>query len=191
MDREAWWATVHGLQRVGQDWATSLSLFTFMAVLFPVFLLYMYQTSSCRNQQHRNTNGHRVKKPQQKPTLPNQGTRKEAAYQDRKILITQSCPTLCPPVSSVHGILQARMLEWVTFLFSSGCSQCRNQTQVSCIAGWFFTIWATREAQEYWSKLPTPSPGERPNPKIKLGSPALQADSLLAELPGKHKTLQY
>ena len=99
------------------------------------FLLYMYQTSSCRNQQHRNTNGHRVKKPQQKPTLPNQGTRKEAAYQDRKILITQSCPTLCPPVSSVHGILQARMLEWVTFLFSSGCSQCRNQTQFSCIAG--------------------------------------------------------
>jgi len=43
------------------------------------FLLYVYQTSSCGNQQHRNTNRHRVKKPQQKPTLPNEGTRKEAA----------------------------------------------------------------------------------------------------------------
>ena len=44
-----------------------------------------------------------------------------------------------------------RILEWVAFLFSSGSSQPRNWTQVSCIAGRFFTSWATREAQEYWS----------------------------------------
>ena len=50
-----------------------------------------------------------------------------------------------------HGILQARILEWVTFLFSRGSSQPRDWTQVSHIAGRFFTTWATREAQEYWS----------------------------------------
>ena len=51
------------------------------------------------------------------------------------------------------GILQARIVEWVTMLFSRGSSQPRDQTQVSCIAGRFFTICATREAQEYWEAL--------------------------------------
>ena len=51
----------------------------------------------------------------------------------------------------VHGILQARILEWVAFPFSRGSSQPRDWTQVSHIAGGFFTSWATREAQEYWS----------------------------------------
>ena len=50
------------------------------------------------------------------------------------------------PGSTVHGISQARILEWVTILFSKGFSQPRDQTQVSCIAGRFFTVWATREA---------------------------------------------
>ena len=45
----------------------------------------------------------------------------------------------------VHGILQARILEWVAFPFSRGSSQPRDQTQVSSIAGRFFTLWATRE----------------------------------------------
>ena len=49
------------------------------------------------------------------------------------------------------GILQARILEWVAFTFSRGSSQSRDWTQVSHIAGRFFTSWATREAQEYWS----------------------------------------
>ena len=49
-----------------------------------------------------------------------------------------------PPSSSVYGILQARMLEWVAIPFSRGFSQPRDQTQVSCIAGRFFTIWAPR-----------------------------------------------
>ena len=52
---------------------------------------------------------------------------------------------------TVHGILQARILEWVAFLFSRGSSQPRDQTQVSHIADGFFTSWATREAQEYWN----------------------------------------
>ena len=51
------------------------------------------------------------------------------------------------PGSSVHGILQARILEWVAVPFSRGSSQTRDQTQVSCTAGRFFTIWATREAR--------------------------------------------
>ena len=47
-----------------------------------------------------------------------------------------------------HGILQARTLEWVAFPFSRASSQPRDRTQVSCIAGGFFTSWATREARE-------------------------------------------
>ena len=58
----------------------------------------------------------------------------------------------CDPMDYiVHGILQARILEWVAFPVSRGFSQARDQTQVSHIAGRFFTSWATREAQEYWS----------------------------------------
>ena len=51
-----------------------------------------------------------------------------------------------PPGSSVHGILQARILEWVAMPFSRGSSWPRDQTQVPCTAGRFFTIWITREA---------------------------------------------
>ena len=62
-------------------------------------------------------------------------------------LVTQSCPTLCNPMDCSHGILQARILEWVAIPFSRGSSQCKDWTQVSGIAGRFFTIWAPREAQ--------------------------------------------
>ena len=82
------------------------------------------------------------------------------------VLFVQSCLTLCdpkdcnPPGSSVHVILQARILEWVAMPFSRGSSQPRDQTQVSCIAGGFFTIWVTREA------LPQPGkPSAKPAPK--------------------------
>ena len=70
----------------------------------------------------------------------------------QKVLVSQWCLTLCnpmdcsPPGSSVHGILQARMLEWVAIPFSKGSSWPRDQILVSCIAGRFFTVWATREA---------------------------------------------
>ena len=52
---------------------------------------------------------------------------------------------LSPPGSSVRGILQARILEWVVTSFSKGSSQPRDRTQVSRVAGGFFTIWATRK----------------------------------------------
>ena len=67
-----------------------------------------------------------------------------------KVLVAQACLTLCnpmhcsPPGSSVHGIFQARILEWVAISFSRESSHHRNRTQVSCIAGSFFTLWSTR-----------------------------------------------
>ena len=63
------------------------------------------------------------------------------------LLFVQSCLTLSHPVDcslrgpSLHGILQARILEWVAFPSSSGSSQPRDQIHISCIAGGFFTIW--------------------------------------------------
>ena len=132
--------------------------------------------------------------------------------------VTQSCLTLCDPVdcnlpgSSIHGIFQATILEWVAIFFSRGSSQPRDQTQVSCIKGEFFTIWATKEVkslscvwlfltpwtvtyqalpsmgfsrQEYWSGLSFPSPGDLPNSEIEPRSSTLQADILPFELPGK------
>ena len=69
-----------------------------------------------------------------------------------KVLVTPSCPILCnpmdcsPPGSSVHGIFQARILEWVAIPFSRGSSLPRDRTQVSHNVGRFFTIWAMREA---------------------------------------------
>ena len=66
-----------------------------------------------------------------------------------EVLIAQLCLTLCDPMdcsllgSSVHGILQARILEWVAIPFSRGSSQPRDWAQVSCFAGRFFTIWTT------------------------------------------------
>ena len=57
-----------------------------------------------------------------------------------KLKVTQSCLTLCDPMDYIaHGILQARILEWVAFLFSWASSQSRDRTQVSCTAGGFFT----------------------------------------------------
>ena len=54
--------------------------------------------------------------------------------------VVQLCLTLCDPMHYiVHGILQARILEWEAFPFSRGSSKARDQTQVSCIAGRFFT----------------------------------------------------
>ena len=65
------------------------------------------------------------------------------------VKVAQLCLTLCNLMDyTIHGILQARILEWVAFPFSRGSSQSMDQIQVSHIAGRFFTSWATREAQE-------------------------------------------
>ena len=73
-------------------------------------------------------------------------------YEILKVKVIQSCLTLCDPMDCrVLGILQARILEWVAFPLSRGSSQSRDGTQVSHNADRFFTSWASREAQEYWS----------------------------------------
>ena len=69
-----------------------------------------------------------------------------------KVLVAQLCPSVCdpmdcsPPGSSVHGTLQAAILEWVAIPFSRGSFQPRDWTWVFCTTDIFFTIWATREA---------------------------------------------
>ena len=74
-------------------------------------------------------------------------------------LITPWCPTLCNPMdfspsgSSIHGLLQGRILEWVAIPFSRGSIQPRDGTWVSRIAGRFFIVGATREAQSKIKKL--------------------------------------
>ena len=105
------------------------------------------------------------------------------------VLVAGLCPTLWDPMnrsllsSSVHGILQARILVWV-------------KVKVKLLSGvqLFATPWTVAyqaplsmefSRQEYRSGLPFPSPEDLPNPGIKPRSPALQADSLPAESPGK------
>ena len=72
-----------------------------------------------------------------------------------KVLVIQLCPILydpmdcSPPGSSVRGIFQIKIREWVAISSSRGSTSSRDQTQISCIAGRFFTIWVTREA---WTK---------------------------------------
>ena len=74
----------------------------------------------------------------------------------KKMLVALLCPTLCDPMDcslpgfSTHGILQARILDWVAIPFSRGSSWPRDWALVSCIAVWFFTIWATREAWDFF-----------------------------------------
>ena len=89
--------------------------------------------------------------------IPGTGDEKEwcrqkivAVSEHMLFLVGQSCLILCdpmdcrPPGSSAHGILQARILEWVAMPSSRGSSRPREWTQVSLIAGGFFTVWATR-----------------------------------------------
>ena len=106
-----------GSRRVGHDWATSLSLFTFM---------------------------HWRRQWQPTPVfLPGES-------QGRGSLVGSlhdwSDLAAAAADSTVHGIFQARILDWVAFPFSRGFSQPRDRTQVFCIAGRFFTSWAIREA---------------------------------------------
>ena len=76
------------------------------------------------------------------------------------VLAAQSCLILCDPTdyslpgSSVHGILQARVLEWVAIPFFRRSSWSRDQPQVSCIVGRFFTIWGNRETQNKGKDAP-------------------------------------
>ena len=73
--------------------------------------------------------------------------------------LAQSCPTLCdpvdcsPPGSSFHGILKARILEWIAISFSRGSSQPRDRTRVSRMTGRCFILWAIREHMNWLIKV--------------------------------------
>ena len=79
----------------------------------------------------------------------------QRANPDSESEVAQSCPTLCdpmdcsPPGSSIHGTLQARVLEWVAIAFSRRCSQPRDWTQVSRIVGRHFTVWASNSENSH------------------------------------------
>ena len=89
-----------------------------------------------------------------------------------KVLVTQSCQTLCDsmdcsqPGSSVHGILQGRILDWVAIPFSRGSSRPRNRILFSWIAGRFFTIWTTREAPPLFKRPPFTVHCRQPVPQL-------------------------
>ena len=152
MDGVTWWATVHEVARVRHDWATSLSLFTFMHWRrnwqpTPVFLP--------GESQGREAWWAAVYGVTQSRTWLKRLSSSSSSSMDTwslhklsEVKVAQSCPTLCDPMDyRIHGILQARILEWVVFPFSRGSSQPRNGTQISRIADGFFTRWTIREAQ--------------------------------------------
>ena len=164
MGEGAWWAAIHGVAKS----RTRLSGFTFT---------FHFHALEKEMATHSSVLAWRIPGTGEPGGLPSMGSHRvghnwsdlaaATAYHDRKInvlhilevyiylkvKVTQLCLTLCDPMdSTVHGILQVRILEWVAFPFSRGSSQPRDWTQVSCIAGIFFTSWATREAQEYWSE---------------------------------------
>ena len=78
-------------------------------------------------------------------------------------VVSDSLPPMScsPPGSSVHGILQARILEWVAIPFSKASSPLRDQTQVSCITGRFFTISVIRKYAHSYIYLPYTAPWRR------------------------------
>ena len=88
------------------------------------------------------------------------------------VLVAQLCQTLCDPMdcsplgSSVHGLLQARMLEWVTIPFSRGLCLLGDQTCVSRIAGRFFIVWATRVAMKHLKVRVKPTLREEEMPDV-------------------------
>ena len=87
-------------------------------------------------------------------------------------LVAQSCPTLCDPLPgfSVHGIFQARILEWIAISSSRGSSWPRDWIWVSCMTGRFFTIWATGKSPSFLlgnaqsPELPCSLPWDMPYP---------------------------
>ena len=109
--------------------------------------------------------------------------------------VAQWCPTLSNPMddslpgSSVHGIFQARVLEWGAIACSDSKSLVKSLSRVLLFATLQTVACQAPPSmgfsrQEYWSGLPFPSPEDLPHPGIELRSPALGADALTSEPPG-------
>ena len=151
MDRGAWWAIAYGvgLQQVRHDWSDS----THVRGAFTYEKWFFKPDCFCRwvrkEQQSLRTLYNTVFKMQNwegfEPVLK--------LLSAVLCLVAQSYPTPrdpmdCSPPGSSMGSLQARILEWIAMPSSRKSSQSRDWTQVSHIVGRFFTVWATREAQE-------------------------------------------
>ena len=127
-----------GSQRVGHDWVTSL--------IKDICIGYQYK---CIHWRILSNYLRQLRKFSLKVFPPLFFPLKVCLFQK---VCAQMCPTLCDPMdcspsgSSVHGILQARVLEWVAISFSRGSSWPRDWTPVFCIAGRCFTFCVSREA---------------------------------------------
>jgi len=156
MDREAWRAAVHGVAKSWHNWATELN----WNLLHSDSLYYSFYFWLCfkkvlimKRGGHDLATEQQVMKNLSSSIWPGHvGLCPPCSWQgDSKVKgkVAKSCPTLWDPTDyRVHGILQARILEWVASPFSGGSSQSRDQTQVCRIAGGFFTSWDTTGAQE-------------------------------------------
>ena len=103
-----------------------------------------------------------------------------------KVKAAQSCPAFCDPMDYiVCGILQARILDWVAFPFSRGSSQPRDQTQISRIAGRFFTSWATGKPKNTGVGSLSILQGIFPTQESNRGLLLFRGILLTAEPPGK------
>ena len=93
------------------------------------------------------------------PRLPTTSNQRKGSESE----VSQSCLTLCNYMdcslwcTSVHGIFQARVLEWVAISFSRGSFGPRDRTQVSHITSRHFTLWATKEAYPTWLQIRIPT----------------------------------
>ena len=116
----------------------------------------MQNTQDAKDESLRKTTGSHASQPSVPEAaltvaIHNLGTRSHLRESSCvSVWVAQSCPTLCDPMgcsqpgSSVHGILQARIMEWIATPFSRGSSRPRDRTRVSSIADRFFPVRATR-----------------------------------------------
>ena len=110
-------------------------------------------------------------------------------------LVTKSCSALFETMvcsllgSSVRGVFQARILEWVAISFSWGSSQLRDQTHVCPHCWWVLYQLSHKGNPKILEWVAYPFPRGLPNPGFKPGSPTLQADSLPTELSGKPRKM--
>ena len=158
-----------GLLRVGHDWVTSLSLFTFMhwrrkwqptPVFLPGESRGRGNLVGCHLWGHTESNTTEVTYQQGWwilssltawliMDLDSCWSYILGNWVSERVKVAQLCLTLCDSMDyRVQGILQARILEWVAFSFPRGSSQPRGQSQVSLTAGRLFISWATRVAQQ-------------------------------------------
>ena len=146
MDRGVWWATVHvvaesdtteQLEHIHKHTHTHIQTYK----IYTTEHLFKSPASHVFHKSTRNTLWF-----EKWPKLRHAKRTVSEALHISEVKVAQSCLTLCNPVdcslldSSVHRILQARMLEWLAIPFCGGSSQPRDRAQVSCIVGGFFTI---------------------------------------------------